>query len=403
MGRSSRGALSTSLGLIIVLSGVEVQPADAQYFGRNQVQYENFDFEVLQTEHFNIYFYEEEREATELAGILAERWYARLSRLLNHRLRGRQNIIYYASHPHFRQTNAIGGAPGEGTGGVTEVFKRRMVLPFAGPLAETDHVLGHEMVHAFQFDMTGQGKTVSETTIPMALRLPLWFIEGMAEYLSVGPADPHTAMWIRDALQNDRLPTIGQLYDPRYFPYRFGQAFWAYVAGRWGDDVVGRILNAAGRTGSAEAALQMVLRVPVDSLVDEWHESIRRAYEPVLEGTRTASDFGTPLLTAENSGTINTAPALSPDGEKVVFLSERDLFAIEMFLADANTGEIEQKLVKTALDPHLESLQFLNSAGAWSPDGTQFVFGAISKGQPLISIMDVRGNTIREAFFDDLG
>ncbi len=403
MGGSSRGALSTSLGLILVLSGVAVQPADAQYFGRNQVQYESFDFEVLQTEHFNIYFYDEEREAAGQAGILAERWYARLSRLLNHKLRGRQAIIYYASHPHFRQTNAIGGAPGESTGGVTEVFKRRVVLPFAGPLGETDHVLGHELVHAFQFDMTGQGKTVSETTIPVALRLPLWFIEGMAEYLSVGPADPHTAMWIRDAAANDRLPKINQLYDPRFFPYRFGQAFWAYVAGRWGDDVVGRVLNAAGRTGSAEAALQMVLRIPVDSLIGEWHESIRRAYDPVREGTRSATDFGTPLLTAENSGNINTAPALSPDGESVVFLSERDQFAIEMFLADANTGDIRRKIVKTALDPHFESLQYLNSAGAWSPDGTQFVFGAISKGQPIISIVDEQGNKIREASFPDLG
>lgn len=403
MDRRSRIVLTTSFGLLVAFGGPGVQTASAQYFGRNQVQYESFDFEVLQTEHFNIHFYPEEREAAEQAGILAERWYARLSRLLNHKLRGRQTIIYYASHPHFRQTNAIGGSPGESTGGVTEVFKRRMVLPFAGPLAETDHVLGHEMVHAFQFDMTGQGRALSEATIPTALRLPLWFIEGMAEYLSVGPADPHTAMWIRDALANDRLPSIGQLYDPRYFPYRFGQAFWAYVAGRWGDDVVGRVLNAAGRTGSAEAALQMVLRIPVDSLVSEWHESIRRAYDPVREGTRVASDFGTAILTEENSGTINTAPALSPDGEQVVFLSEKDLFAIEMFLADVSTGKIQRKIVKTALDGHYESLQFLNSAGAWSPDGSRFVFGAVSKGQPTISIIDARGTRIREVVFEDLG
>ncbi len=403
MDRRSRIVLTTLFGLLVAFGGPGVQTASAQYFGRNQVQYESFDFEVLQTEHFNIHFYDEEREAAEEAGILAERWYARLSRLLNHKLRGRQTIIYYASHPHFRQTNAIGGPPGESTGGVTEVFKRRMVLPFAGPLAESDHVLGHEMVHAFQFDMTGQGKALSEATIPTALRLPLWFIEGMAEYLSVGPADPHTAMWIRDALANDRLPSIGQLYDPRYFPYRFGQAFWAYVAGRWGDDVVGRVLNAAGRTGSAEAALQMVLRIPVDSLVDEWHESIRRAYDPVHEGTRVASDFGTAILTKENSGSINTAPALSPDGEQVVFLSEKDLFAIEMFLADVSTGDIKRKIVKTALDGHYESLQFLNSAGAWSPDGSRFVFGAVSKGQPTISIIDARGKKIREVVFENLG
>ena len=88
---------------------------------------------------------------------MAERWYARLSRLLNHRFAKRQPLILYASHPHFEQTNVLSGFIGEGTGGVTEVLKRRVVMPLAGPLAETDHVLGHELVHAFQFDMTGRG------------------------------------------------------------------------------------------------------------------------------------------------------------------------------------------------------------------------------------------------------
>ncbi len=329
--------------LVLLTATLAAPPANAQYFGRNRVQYDRFDFQVLETEHFDIHYYPEEREAAEQAGVMAERWYSRLSRLLNHRLRGRQVIIYYASHPHFQQTNAIGGAPGEATGGVTEVFKRRIVLPFAGPLKETDHVLGHELVHAFQFDMTGQGKVVSETTAPVALRLPLWFIEGMAEYLSVGPNDPHTTMWIRDATANDRLPSIGQLYDPRYFPYRFGQAFWAYIAGRWGDDVVGRILNAAGRSGSAEAALQRVLRVPPDSLVSEWHESIRLAYDPIREDTKAPGDYGELLLSTENSGGLNTAPALSPDGSEIVFLSERDLFSIDMYRADALTGEVYKR------------------------------------------------------------
>ena len=72
----------------VVATGL--QPVAAQYFGRNQVQYERFEFRVLETEHFDIHYYPEEREAAEIAGVLAERWYSRLSRLLNHRLRGRQ-------------------------------------------------------------------------------------------------------------------------------------------------------------------------------------------------------------------------------------------------------------------------------------------------------------------------
>ena len=90
-----------------------------------------------------------------MAARMAERWYGRLSRLLTHELRGRQPLILYASGPHFRQTNAIEGEIGEGTGGVTEAYKRRIILPLAGPLEATDHVLGHELVHAFQYDITG--------------------------------------------------------------------------------------------------------------------------------------------------------------------------------------------------------------------------------------------------------
>ena len=164
--------------------------AEAQYFGRNKVQYRQFTFEVLKTEHFDIYFYPQERDAAGHAARMAERWYSRLSRLLGQDLRGRQPVILYASHPDFEQTNAISGMIDEGIGGVTEALKRRVILPLGGTLAETDHVLGHELVHAFQYDVASRGTRQPRGS--SLERLPLWFIEGMAEYLSIGPVDPHT-------------------------------------------------------------------------------------------------------------------------------------------------------------------------------------------------------------------
>lgn len=366
--------------------------AAAQYFGRNQVQYDRFDFKVLRTERFDIYYYEEAEEAVQLAARLAERWYARLSQVLGHQLSSRQPLILYASHPHFRQTNAIGSEPGEGTGGVTESFKRRVVMPFAAGLAETDHVLGHEIVHAFQFDMsTAQGGR------PMALALPLWFVEGMAEYLSLGPTSAHTAMWMRDAVARDALPRIRQLGDRRYFPYRYGHAFWAYVAGRWGDEVVGRLLREAPRAGSLDELFEGILGVNEETLSADWHESLRRAYAAVLDTSRPAEDFGRPLITSTERSRLNLAPSLSPDGQRLVFLSERGLFSIDMFLADATTGEVIRRLVRTATDPHFDSLQFLSSAGTWSPSGDRFLFSAIVRGRPVLTTIDATtGRTTRE-------
>ncbi len=382
------GALAMAL---MALSGT----APAQYFGRNKVQYEGFRFRVLETEHFDIYYYPEEQEAVELAGRMAERWYARLSRLLDHELHRRQPVILYASHPHFQQTNAILGDIGEGTGGVTELFKRRVVLPFAGPLAETDHVLGHELAHAFQFDMTGDPGRVSESTAPVALRMPLWFIEGMAEYLSVGPVDPHTAMWMRDALKDEDgkedLPSITKLNSGRYFPYRWGQAVWSYIAGTYGDDAVGRILKASRRTRDAILAIERVTGVPIDSLSKNWHAAMRGAYEPLRLETDSAAAYGKVVLDESiTGGRLHIAPAASPDGRQIVFMSERNQLSVDVFVADAEGGRVQRKLIGTAVDPHFESLQFINSAGAWDPQGRRFVVGGISNGKPTLSIFDAQ-------------
>ena len=125
-------------------------PTNAQYFGRNKVQYERFDFKVLTTEHFDIYYYPEEEAAVRLAARMAERWHARLTKLLQHELSGRQPLILYAAHPHFQQTNILGEI-GEGTGGVTESNRRRVILPFAGGAGVELRVRldarGHEQAH----------------------------------------------------------------------------------------------------------------------------------------------------------------------------------------------------------------------------------------------------------------
>src|SRR5947208_13897084 len=116
----------------VLLTAAFGAPASAQYFGQNKVQYKKLDFEILKTEHFDIYFYPAEQEGIDIAARMAERWHARLERLFEHKLRGRQPLVMYASHTDFEQTNAIQGELGEGTGGVTEPLRRRIVLPFGG-------------------------------------------------------------------------------------------------------------------------------------------------------------------------------------------------------------------------------------------------------------------------------
>ncbi len=414
MRSTPRVLLLTITGIILAL-GPAASSADAQYFGRNKVQYDAFDWEIIRTEHFDIYFYEEERQAALMAGRMSERWYSRLSRIMNHEIRARQPLVLYASHPHFEQTNTTPNQVGESTGGFTEILKRRVVLPLQNTMGESDHVLGHELVHAFQFDVTGQGPNAAGPDIPGAIRLPLWFIEGMAEYLSVGPIDANTAMWLRDGVECDCLPTISQLNDPRFFPYRYGQALWSFIAGTYGDEIVGRILKVAGRTGSAIGAFQAVLGMSVDSISAMWHEATWEAYEPIVAATDPPDVYGQLIIGSVveadrglvvkrgAGGQQNVAPSISPDGNQLLYLTEAGLFSIDLFLADANTGETLEKVTNTAVDPHYEALQFILSSGAWHPTGVGFALAGVNKGSPVISIVDVeRKKLVDEYKFDDL-
>src|SRR5687768_12714661 len=312
-------AAGIALGLLI--SAGSASPATAQYFGRNKVQYRAFDFKVMQTPHFDVYFYPEEQAATRDAARMAERWYARLSRVLDHQFEERQPLVMYASHPHFQQTTTLSGAISDGTGGVTEAFKQRVIMPFAYSYEETDHVLGHELVHAFQYDISGLGRAGGG--IEAAARrfnVPGWFIEGMAEYLSVGPMDPLTAIWLRNAALSGDMPTIDELtYDQNIFPYRYGHALWAYIGGRWGDATIGQILTLAGQGVRFDETFEQVLKISLDDLSDDWHAAIRRGYLPQLANRREAREIALPLITENrDGGRLNVAPVLSPDGRWVV-------------------------------------------------------------------------------------
>ena len=359
-------------------------PLHAQYFGRNKVQFETFDWRVLNTPHFGVHFYPQEEEPARDAARMLERWYSRQSSLLRHELT-KKSVILYANHPDFQQTNVIGGSISEGTGGVTESGRTRVVLPLTGVYADNDHVLGHELVHVFQYDIAGR----SPGGIQTISRLPLWVVEGMAEYISIGREDPHTAMWLRDAAFRDDLPTINQLTrDPRFFPYRFGQAMWAYIGGRWGDRVIPTLYRQSLRQGF-EGAIRSVLGYSADSLSREWHAAIRAAYLPNVENRTAPHLAGTRVIAQNEDGAMNVSPVQSPDGKYVAFFSRRGLFTVDLYLADARTGRIIRELASPVNSPHFDAISFISSSGAWSPDSRKFAFIVFAEGDNEINILDV--------------
>jgi hypothetical protein len=352
------------------------------------VVHETFDFKVLSTDHFDLYYYLREERAVRDAAPMLERRYHAYAQLPGVDFAEPQPVVLYANHPDFQQSNVIGGRIPQGTGGFTESLANPIVLPLTGLYADTEHVLAHELVYAFIFNMGGS------TFKNASSNLPLWFSEGLAEYLSLGARDPHTAMWMRDAVLHDSLPGAGQLFrrPDRYSRYRYGHALWSYIGGVWGREIAGRLLRAALRRGW-RGAVENVLGMEAKELVAKWRMATTIAARPILEGRQRPEELGQKIL--GDPGAYNLSPALSPDGRILAFLSRRGPFTMDLYLADADSGEVVGKLASSAGDRHYEALRFVESAGSWSPDGRSLALCASRGGLTDLYLYDLESGELR--------
>ncbi len=377
---------------IVAFLGLCCTAAQAQYFGRNKPRYQKHNFQVHETAHFRIYDYLNNPEKLRELAAAAELWYRMHQAVLLDTFTEKNPLIIYNDHAGFQQTNTIMGSIGVGTGGVTEALRNRVVFPVAQTNQQTHHVLGHELVHAFQYKLILESDTTSMRNLG---NLPLWMVEGLAEYLSIGRIDAHTAMWMRDAVKNDALPrNLRDLDIGNYFPYRWGQAFWAFVTGVYGDAVIQPLFVNTARFG-LEAAVQLTLNTTADSLSSAWTRTLRNYYGQWVEKGKKERLPGKRLLSEENFGAMNIAPSISPNGKYFTFLSERNLFSIDLYLADARTGKVLRKVASSAQDGHIDHFDFIESSGTWAPDGERFAFDVYEQGRSALIVKNVfSGKTV---------
>src|SRR6267154_5819586 len=399
--RAARVALFATLSLGALALPA---PSSAQYFGQNKVQYKNFHWSVLKTEHFDVHYYTGEEEAVQNAAVMAERGYRRLSRVLAHQIKAKIPLVLYASHTDFEQTNITPELLGVGTGGVTEFLKRRVFLPFTGSYAELDHVLTHELVHAFQVDILF-GDRQSIVGNPFSSSPPGWFMEGMAEYLSIAEIDNNTKMWLRDSSLEGYLIPIRVLdYVGDIRVYRFGQSIFQFIADTYGIRKIGEVLKRTRRMGSVDRALESATGLSVDVLSKKWMEAVRKEYRPQSAEHDKPDQIASRLTEAErDQSNFNVAPSVSPSGTQMVFISDRSMYN-DVYLASALNGKIFKKLVEGERTGSFETLRFFNTAIAWSADGNRIALATdegpdtdlkrLIFGKLSISILDVSSGTV---------
>jgi Tol biopolymer transport system component len=377
--------------LVLALLGVcwATGGAQAQGFGQNKVQYDNFEWNYISSPHFDVYFYEGGYDLAVFSIEVLESAYVQVSAQLDHRLRKRVPTIIYQSHNEFQQTNVTGGILPEGVGGFTESFKNRMVMPFTGSYEDFRHVLHHELTHAVTFDKIygeGVGSIISRRSF---FDLPLWFAEGFAEYSSRHGWDTFADMVIRDATVHNYLVPLQ--YVGGYLAYKQGQSAVLYMAERYGEAKIAELLNKGRFEMSMDNVLRKTINIGEEEFNEDWQKRLRKEYWPEISQRAEPKDFAKQLTDHEKDGSYyNDKPVFSPRGDRLAILSERADYT-EVKIISSVDGKRLQRVLKGGSSDRFESLHSYQSAMSFSPDGSALALIAKSSGADVLFLANVDG------------
>ena len=308
-----------SLAIAVAIAAAFSQTAAAQLvpFGKNKIQYDDFEWHVLEGEHVDVYYYPEEEDVARLALAYADESYADLERRFQHHPFRRIPLIVYSSDQHFEQTNLLPGFIPEGVLGFTEYLKRRVALPFRGDYAQFRQTLKHELVHAFQLSKLSEVQSVHARRRPFTPQQIHWWTEGLAEYWS-SEQTVEDEMFVRDLVINGRLPSIERFSATYSFmSYPLGGELHRYLSERFGEEYIVRMYEEHWRYPSFTEALESILGADLEQLSREWKYDLEQRFFPAY-AQRPPLDVGSERLV--HRGGANFKPLIDAQAEEPVLL-----------------------------------------------------------------------------------
>ncbi|HYM81305.1 MAG TPA: BamA/TamA family outer membrane protein [Candidatus Limnocylindria bacterium] len=379
--------------LIGTLMGVSV--AQAQYYGQNKVQYRLYDWRSITSDHFEVYYYSGLDSLAIRVMDLAEKTNATLTRRMGHTLGHRVPIILYGSHNDFAQTNVTPELIDAGTGGFTELLRNRVVLPFTGSYEDLRHVVVHELVHAYMFDLIYGGNATALLARQSFFQVPLWFAEGLAEYISLD-IEPNAEMFMRDGAITGYVRPL--TYTGGYLVYKQGQLAIAYLVERHGEDRLRELLQKTRQMRSFDRAFQRAVGMPIDKFDEQFRAWLRKRFWPTVSSKEDPELFARRLTDhRRDESNLNTAPAISPQGDRIAYFSDRRQYT-DVYIMSAFDGKVLNRVIRGERSVQFEAIPSFRSSLTWSPQGDRIGLTAKSEGRDVLYLVSAKNGKVLKRF-----
>ncbi|MBN2069844.1 MAG: PD40 domain-containing protein [Candidatus Krumholzibacteriota bacterium] len=364
------------LYFITVLAILNPAPSNAQYpFGKNKVQYYPKGWRVIETEHMDIYYYPDELAIAEFIAGMAEEVYEEYSAFFDLEIERRVPIILYGTHHDFKETNIIPYTISEGTGGFTEFIKGRVAIPFMGSYGKLKRVFRHEMVHVFMLEKLRV--VMHRQRRYTYMHPPLWFTEGLAEFLALRGMDSEAEMFMRDAVITDRLYYLDDLWRimGTYMMYKHGESVLHYIATRFGDDAIRMIHENWWKSDKFDLILLSTIGIGQNRLDRDYREYLKKRYYPSVMTRRQAFEILERLSPEERSFENHPASIRGSDSKDRTFCTGFGLGSIDIFELEKDKRGRQKKrtIIEGGRSDRFESIPLLRSRISSRNDTLVFV------------------------------
>lgn len=357
-------------------------PLSALEFGKNKVKYEDIDWSVMETTHFDIYFERNLDFVGKATALIIENAYYKLQDLFEYSIEDRVPVVIYNSHNEFQQTNIIYQLIDEGVGGFTEFIKNRVVVPFDGSYKRFELTLIHELTHVFCYYAL-QGRGIENFASAVFFALPLWLSEGVAEFCSIHDSY-YNNMFMLDLVINDGIIPLDEVYG--YYAYREGESFLLFLESRFGKKSIIEFLYNFKIYKSINESAKKTFGYSMESLEDQWRLFLKKKYSKfIINKNIPIEEFERITHHKNNENSININPIFSPDGTDILYISDKSYNMSINKISPLGIYE-SKKLISSGVSGRFEDFHYMKNSMSYFPDGKKFAFVTKTSKGDVISI-----------------